>query len=206
MSIPVLVFGASGTGKSYAMRDLDTERTAYINVLGKPLPFQSDMQTAASRDLLTVGKWLDASSAPIAVVDDFGYCITDIYMRYSYGEERMKDQYEVYKIIGARVYNFMNNLNTDGRDDRIVYIVMHDDIDSSGHMVPATVGKMLNEKINLLGMFSLVLTSGTDGERYWFNTHRAPAKTPPGMFDEDEIENDMEKVDRSIRYYYDIDG
>lgn len=205
MSIPVLIFGQSGSGKSYAMRNLDEKKTAYINVLGKPLPFQSDVQTAASRDILTIEKWLDASSAPVAVVDDFGYCITDIYMRYSYGEERIKDQYEVFKIIGARVYNFVNNVMMDGRKDRIVYIVMHDDIDPSGHMVPATVGKMLNEKINLLGMFTIVFTSGTDGERYWFNTNRAPAKTPPGLFDELEIENDIAKVDESIRNHYHIE-
>jgi hypothetical protein len=41
MSTAILVMGESGTGKSTSIRTLSSEKTFVINVLGKPLPFQS---------------------------------------------------------------------------------------------------------------------------------------------------------------------
>ena len=40
MGIPVLNMGASGSGKSTGMRNLDRKTTAVFNVAGKPLPFR----------------------------------------------------------------------------------------------------------------------------------------------------------------------
>ena len=33
----VLIYGYSGSGKSYSLRNIDVSKTAYINVEGKPL-------------------------------------------------------------------------------------------------------------------------------------------------------------------------
>ena len=43
-SIPVLLYGRSGTGKTSAFRNYKNEELAYINILDKPLPFKSDIK------------------------------------------------------------------------------------------------------------------------------------------------------------------
>ena len=209
MSIPVLILGASGTGKSTSLREFKRGEIAVINTLGKPLPIREQLEQAIPRRdnglfIEQIARALNSDTKHKAVmVDDFGYTITEIYMRYTHGAEKLKDQYEVYKIIGAKVWNLITDTTCDGNVDRIVYFVMHTDVDSGGNIVPATIGKMLNEKINLVGMFSLVLMANTDGERYMFITNGAPpAKTPIGMFDDTEIENDLKAVDARIREFY----
>ncbi len=203
MSIPILVFGASGTGKSYAMRNFQRGEVAVVNVLGKPFPFGEPLETAVTRDITQIERAIMSDTAhPTIVVDDFGYTITDIYMRGTRGAEKKSNPYEIYTDIAGLVYDFINRINADGRTDRIIFLIMHDDTDAAGNIIPATIGKLLNEKINLLGMFALVMTSQTDGEHYWLNVHRAPAKTPPGMFDEPEQPNDYAQIVEHIREFY----
>lgn len=202
MSIPVLIIGEPGSGKSSGIRNFRKGEVAVIQTIGKPLPFKSDISRANSRDFDTVASWVLSDNRYNAlVVDDFGYLITDIYMRLSHGPEKLRDQYEVYKIIGAKVYNFINDLMEDGRDDRIVYIIMHVERDGMGNIEPATVGKMLNEKVKLMGMFTIVLMAVATGDSYRFVTNGQPLKSPPGMFQQ-EIDNDLRVVDSAIRDYW----
>ena len=200
MGIPVLILGESGTGKSYGLRNI-AEHAAIINVLNKPLPFRSaGVKTAHSRDIAQVERWVRKAKADSIVVDDFGYLITDLYMRYSYGEEKARDQFEVYKMIGHTVYNLITAVQ-DMPADKIVYFTMHTDT-SSGGIEPLTIGKLLNEKVKLVGMFTITLLSICSGKEYQYITNgMPPAKTPPGMFDE-RIPNDLMAVDTAIRDYY----
>ena len=206
MAIPVLLMGQSGTGKSYSLRNLPREHTALFNVIGKPLPFREKLDAAVMRDIPTIQENVLGTKRPIVVLDDFGYTITDLYMRYSHGPEKLRDQYEIYKIIGAQVYNLVNAIqfaNDEKNAEKIVYFTMHTDTDAQGHTVPATVGKMLNEKINLVGMVSICLTSFFDGDKYGFNVNAAPpVKSPPEMFEKPTIGNDLAEVDAAIRDYY----
>ena len=200
MGIPVLILGESGTGKSYGLRNI-AEHAAIINVLNKPLPFRAaGIKVASSRDIERVRKWVLGAKANSIVVDDFGYLITDMYMRYSYGDEKYRDQFEVYKKIAHDVYALVTAIQ-DMPADKIVYLTMHTD-NSSGGIEPLTIGKMLNEKIKLVGMFTITLLSMCQGKEYQYITNgMPPAKTPPGMFDE-RIPNDLMAVDTAIRDYY----
>lgn len=202
MSVPVLILGEPGSGKSSSMRNFKSDELGVIQTIAKPLPFRNSLEVARSRSFERVRTWLLATKKYRAmVVDDFGYLITDTYMRYSYGPEKLRDQYEVYKIIGAEVYNLINALNEDGREDRIVYLTMHVERDSFGHIEPATVGKMLNEKVKLVGMFTIVLMTTSEGGEYRFVTNGQPLKSPQGMFPQ-EMPNDLKAVDTAIRGYW----
>lgn len=202
MSIPVLILGEPGSGKSSSLREFEPDEIGVIQTIAKPLPFRNSLSVARSRDFGTVKNWLTHTNKYRAmVVDDFGYLITDTYMRYSHGPEKLRDQYEVYKIIGAEVYNLVNALNEDGQDDRIVYLMMHVERDSFGNIEPATVGKMLNEKVKLVGMFTIVLMSTSDGGDYRFVTNGQPLKSPQGMFPE-EMPNNLKLADSKIREYW----
>lgn len=208
MAIPVLIMGESGTGKSTALQHIPKDDLALINVQGKPLPFRGQFDSVVTADFKAIEKMTLETKRPIVCVDDFGYTITDLYMRYSYGPEKLRDQYEVYKLIGSSAYNLINAIqrNNEGSNaEKIVFLTMHTDTDAQGHIVPATVGKMLNEKINLVGMFSVVLLSMTDGEHYEFVTNgMPPAKSPIGMFDSERIPNDLLAVDEAIRSYWNM--
>ena len=102
MSIPVLILGASGTGKSTSLREFKRGEIAVINTLGKPLPIREQLEQAIPRRdnglfIEQIARALNSDTKHKAVmVDDFGYTITEIYMRYTHGAEKLKDQYEVY--------------------------------------------------------------------------------------------------------------
>ena len=71
MGIPVLILGESGTGKSYALRNI-AEHAAIINVLNKPLPFRSaGVKTASSRDIAKVRKWFNATFPNYSKLPEF---------------------------------------------------------------------------------------------------------------------------------------
>lgn len=204
MSIPVLILGEPGSGKSSSMRNFERGEIGVLQTIAKPLPFRNNLEVAASRDFGRIKSWLRNDKDHNAMmVDDFGYLITDLFMRYSHGPEKLRDQYEVYKIIGAEAYNFITEMMEDGRRDRIVYISMHIEKNQMGEIEPATVGKMLNEKVKLLGMVTIALLAVSDGDKHKFITNGQPFKSPPDMFPL-EIDNDLKMVDTAIREYWNL--
>ena len=93
-------------------------------------------------------------------------------------------------------------------EDKIVYFMMHEDKNDFGDVKPKTIGKMLDEKVCLEGLFTIVLRCITDGDRHLFitqSTDGAVSKSPMGMFSELEIDNDLYMVDQAIREYYGFD-
>ena len=91
-------------------------------------------------------------------------------------------------------------------DDVIVYFLHHTETDANGKLKAKTVGKMLDEKLTVEGLFSIVLLCQTDGTRHYFVTQSdgyTTAKSPMDMFDL-EIDNDLKFVDTKIREYFEI--
>ncbi len=68
-------------------------------------------------------------------------------------------------------------------------------------------GKLIDEKVCLEGLFSIVLRAKKVDKNYYFFTQATDgdvAKSPIGMFDELYIENDLKVVDDKIREFYGI--
>lgn len=202
MAVPVLILGASGVGKTYSFRNLPNNSYGLVEVEKTMLSYPGGKKFARTKNfdqLSTIVKQY-ADHYPIVIVDDFGYCITDIYMRGSWGDEKYRDQFEVYKEIAGRVYRFIEMLN-DLPDERLVYLTMHTDVDASGNIVPATVGKLLNEKVNLVGMFNVVILAEASGDEHSFAVaNKGPAKSC-GAFEDDEIPNDLLMLDTGLREF-----
>ena len=84
---------------------------------------------------------------------------------------------------------------------------MHSDTTDDGRIIPKTIGKMLNEKVCIEGMFTIVLRAVFDNGKYLFRTKTNGSdvtKTPLDMFEEEEIENDLKLVDSKIRDFYEM--
>jgi len=202
MAIPVLVLGPSGSGKTYSLRNLPNDSYGLIECEKTMLPFKGGKKFARTKDFAALSSIVSkyAEKYPIVVVDDFGYCITDIYMRGSWGDDKYRDQFEVYKEIAGRVYRFIEFVN-DLPGDVIVYLMMHTDVDAQNNIVPATVGKLLNEKVNLLGMVNVVVLAEASGGEYRFIVDGKPPAKSCGAFESAEQPNDLSVIDAGLREF-----
>ena len=205
MAIPVLIIGKSGGGKSTSLRNcVDNEEWNLINVLGKPLPFKGKIPQVATDDYTQVMKCLAGSAAHSIVIDDAGYLITNYFMKNHSSKGAGNAVFSMYNTLADNFWNlieFVKKLP----EDKIVYIIMHEDINDFGDIKPKTIGKMLDEKICLEGMFTIVLRCVQENGKHLFVTQAdggAVSKSPMGMFETLEIDNDLALVDKTIREYY----
>ena len=145
---------------------------------------------------------MEKAGIKTAVVDDFGYVMTNMFMR-GHGSG---DQFKLYNQIGDNIWTFINYIQSAAvAPDAIVYLVMHEDINEDGTNKLRTIGKLLDQKVCLEGMATVVLHAIVKGDRHVFETQsngNSLAKSPEGMFADLEIENDLKAVDDAIREYW----
>lgn len=201
MAIPVLILGESGTGKSASLRNLEPDDLKVINVANKPLPFKNKFESISTDDYRTIIKELKLNKKKVAVIDDAQYLMANEFMRRA--TERGFDKFT------EIAQNFWTLVNTvkDLPADQVVYFLAHIERDANGNEKIKTIGKLLDEKITVEGMFTIVLkTNVTDGV-YSFITQNSghdTVKSPIGMFPSIVIDNDLKYVDEKIRNYYEI--
>jgi len=86
---------------------------------------------------------------------------------------------------------------------------MHEDLAEDGSSKLRTIGKLLDQKVCLEGMCTVVLHSVIKGDRHVFLTNGDGfdiAKSPEEMFADREIDNDLKAVDTAIRAYWSLGG
>ena len=86
--------------------------------------------------------------------------------------------------------------------------MMHEISNDLGEVKVRTIGKLLDEKVCVEGLFTVCLHCLTDGERHWFSTQGGAndiAKSPEDMFPK-EIDNDLKFVDQTIRTFWNLGG
>ena len=90
-----------------------------------------------------------------------------------------------------------------------VYFMSHVETDMAGKTKIKTIGKMLDEKITIEGMFTIVLGAQVSDSKYTFATQNNGSntvKSPMGMFEEMNIDNDLHMIDNTIIEYYNLEG
>lgn len=110
----------------------------------------------------------------------------------------------------ARSAPIKKKLTASGKLDRdvIVYFLQHTETTEQGKTKAKTVGKMIDSKLTLEGLFSIVLMCEASKDGYSFVTQSdgyTTCKSPMGMFEE-RIDNDLAMVDATIRDYWALDG
>ena len=206
MAVPVLIIGRSGSGKSASMRNCVGKDFALVNVLKKPLPFKGEIPAIQTDDYSMIMKSINSCKQKSIVIDDAGYLITNQFMRGHSNAGKGNGVFSLYNDLGDRFWNLIQYI-INLPDDKIVYVVMHEDKDDSGDVKPKTIGKLLDEKVCVEGMFTIVLRCVLDGDYHRFITQSANgavSKSPMGMFTDLEIDNDLLAVDNAIREYYGI--
>lgn len=222
MAQSILVIAESGTGKSTSIESLDPKETFIINVANKPLPFKGwkKKYTMWSKENPTGNMYDKSGVANIEacikyvndkrpeiknlVIDDFQYMSS-----FEFFERVDEKGYEKFTQIGAGLARIAR-MPKDMREDLMVFFLTHAeeaaDLEGKKRYKAKTIGKMVDEKLTLEGLFSIVLfgkaKKNKDGEiRYVFETQNNgenTCKSPKGMFPTFEVENNLQYVRESI--------
>jgi hypothetical protein len=207
MAIPVLIIGKSGSGKSASLRNFKPGEVGIINVMGKPLPFKTSLKTENTTNYSRVLFALKGAKVPALVIDDAGYLITHEFMSRHANTGKGNAVFELYNDLADQFYSLIRLISEEMPPEKIVYLLMHEEKSDSGDIKPKTIGKLLDEKVCLEGLFTIVLRAVGDQAKHVFMTQSSGfdiAKSPMGMFDTIEIDNDLKAVDTAIREYYGI--
>ncbi|MBS7398239.1 MAG: AAA family ATPase [Ruminiclostridium sp.] len=200
MGLAVLVLGFSGSGKSASMRDFGADELALVNVNGKPLPFRTKFRSVLRSDnYAEIADFIKKQTAKAIAVDDAQYLMANEFMRRS-----KENGYQKFTDMAKNFWELVR-LAEALPDDVIVYFLSHIETGDDGRQKAKTIGKLLDEKICIEGMFTTVLkTVAVDG-KYLFATQTDgtdTCKSPIGLFDSMYIDNNLKLVDESLRQYY----
>lgn len=201
MGLPVLVLGESGTGKSTSLRNFKPEDLKVINVANKPLPFKNKFESVSTDNYSKIIAELKLNKKKVVVIDDAQYLMANEFMRRA--TERGFDKFTE---IAQNFWTLVNSVK-DLPNDVVVYFMAHIERDANGNEKIKTIGKLLDEKITVEGMFTIVLkTNVTDGVYSFLtqNNGHDTVKSPLGMFPTYAIDNDLKYVDEKIRNYYEL--
>ncbi len=166
MGIPVLILGESGSGKSASLRNFKESEVGIINVGKKPLPFKTKLKPFKTKSV---------------VIDDAQYLMANEFMR-----QAKTTGFQKFTDIALNFWTLVQIVVDELPEDKIVYFLGHIERDGNGNEKFKTVGKMLDEKITIEGLFTIVL------------------KTYVKDVEEQIIDNDLKMVDDTIRDYYEL--
>jgi len=209
MSIAAMILGQSGTGKTTSLRNMNPADTLLIQVISKPLPFRSkDWRGVKDGGNIIVSNHADAicqamrkTSRPIIVIDDLQYLLATEFM-----ERAHEKGYDKFTEMARHYYDVLTTAMTLPPAKR-VYLLSHTDTSDSGQVKAKTIGKLLDEKITVEGLVTIVLRTHVINGQYVFSTRNNGAdtvKTPLGLFEEDHIPNDLLEIDTAIKSYYEL--
>lgn len=201
MGVPVLVLGASGSGKSTSMRNFDESEIGIFNVAGKPLPFRKKLPKMDNATYEKIYKVLKEPKMKKYVIDDSQYL-----MAFESFDHAKETGYGKFTNMALNFRNLIDFIIRGTPADCIVYMLHHTELSEDGKLKAKTLGKMLDNQLTVEGLFSIVLLCQVDGSEHYFITNSDgsnPAKSPMDMF-EMKIDNDLKFVDTTIREYYEI--
>lgn len=209
MATSILILGKSGSGKSTSFRNL--AKAFIINVAGKTLPFKEVDKESVLYNCDDYSK-IKAAMVKAAekgfktmILDDAGYLITNSFMKNHSTSGKGNQVFELYNNLADDFWGLLYFIQKEIPEDVIVYVVMHEDKNEFGEIKPKTIGKLLDDKVCIEGMFTIVLHSMKRDGKYVFATNSDGldcAKSPLGMFEDMYIDNDLARVNERIKEYY----
>ena len=216
MSIASLIIGESGTGKSASLRNLNPADVLLIQAVNKPLPFKATGWKHLARgeagsifvtdDSEQIVKAMKRSTKDVIVIDDFQYVMANEFMRRVTDVEVGNAAFAKYNEIARHAWDILTEASALPAHKR-VYLLSHTNTDDFGKTKIKTIGKLLDEKIVLEGLVSIVLRTAVINDQYLFSTKNNGAdtvKSPIGLFEDQHIPNDLAAVDAAICDFYSL--
>lgn len=218
----VFIVGKSGMGKSTSVRNLDADKTVIINSDQKDLPFPkfrskyneekgNYLQTSNVDEVISKLKEIQANKeVTTVIIDTWSRMMTDGVMSPSFVKNK---GFEKWGNFSFSHYKLINIINEKLRDDLVVYLFCHPETvyDESGfpRMEIAVQGKQIKkffpESFSSIVLYAEAVKTPGSPVQYVFRTVTGgddTCKTPMGMFEEDNIDNDLTIVNSAIQEYY----
>jgi len=203
----VFIYGKSGSGKSRSLLNFGEDEIFLVQTIDKELPFRKKFKyTLVTDNTDKIIQKLQNMPVNTAVIDDAGYLMTNAFMRGHSQPKSGDSSFAMYNYIADRMWYLINAIRA-LPPEKIVYLVFHEDGDDYGGFRLRTIGKLLDQKVCLEGMVTIVLRCITKDKEHVFLTRTDGSditKSPEEMFEADEIPNDLKAVDDAIRKYYEI--
>lgn len=215
----IAIVGESGTGKSTSLRNLNPEETFIISTTGKPLPFRAWKKKYipikiegknVSGNYYVSSKWdqilkilqiIDKMMPNIkqVVIDDFQYVLS-----YEFVDRATEVGYTKFSELAQHAMEILRYSEKMREDCKMIFLTHSENVGDNVNpkFVIKTVGKLLSEKVTLEGLFTYIfftkVSEGDSGRMEYKlitnNDGTCVAKTSFGMFEDLEIDNDLDKI------------
>lgn len=213
MAIVTYLLSNSGSGKTSSLRNFEPDDIMVIQPIKKELPFPSkgwkywnkneQKGSLFATDNYAVIQAMMKKSVDIGkktiVIDDTNYLMSNEFM------SRIDENgWDKYNDMSKKMNDLILFAKSELPDDVTVYLFSHTQNDD-GVDNPKTIGKLLDDKIYLPGLVTIIIQSVVNADGYWFLTKKKPnnvVKTPMGLVDEELIENDLKAFDEKVKAYY----
>ena len=222
----IAIVGESGTGKSTSLRNLNPEETFIISTTGKPLPFRAWKKKYipikiegknVSGNYYVSSKWdqilkilqIIVKMMPNikqVIIDDFQYVLS-----YEFVDRATEVGYTKFSELAQHAMEILRYSEKMREDCKMIFLTHSENVGDNVNpkFVIKTVGKLLSEKVTLEGLFTYIfftkVSEGDSGRMEYKlitnNDGTCVAKTSFGMFEDLEIDNDLEKIIEVIDDY-----
>lgn len=222
----IAIVGESGTGKSTSLRNLNPEETFIISTTGKPLPFRAWKKKYipikiegknVSGNYYVSSKWdqilkilqiIDKMMPQIkqVIIDDFQYVLS-----YEFVDRATEVGYTKFSELAQHAMEILRYSEKMREDCKMIFLTHSENVGDyvNPKFVIKTVGKLLSEKVTLEGLFTYIfftkVSEGDSGRMEYKlitnNDGTCVAKTSFGMFEDLEIDNDLNEIIHVIDAY-----
>jgi ABC-type dipeptide/oligopeptide/nickel transport system ATPase component len=222
----IAIVGESGTGKSTSLRNLNPEETFIISTTGKPLPFRAWKKKYipikiegknVSGNYYVSSKWdqilkilqiIDKMMPNIkqVIIDDFQYVLS-----YEFVDRATEVGYTKFSELAQHAMEILRYSEKMREDCKMIFLTHSENVGDNVNpkFVIKTVGKLLSEKVTLEGLFTYIfftkVSEGDSGRMEYKlitnNDGTCVAKTSFGMFEDLEIDNDLNEIIHVIDTY-----
>lgn len=213
MAQNILIMGNSGAGKTTSLRNLNPAETLIINADKKSLPWRGwrkQYNTESKNyiicdDAHKIQNYLRIVSderphIKVVVIDTLNGVMLAQEMA-----ERKTNTFDQWRDLATSIYGIIDMIGT-LREDLTVICTAHTqtEMTDGGYMFThmKTSGRKL-EKIVVESKFTTVLIAKSNEGKHIFEVHakNSTAKTPMGLYEEDEVENDIAKIINDLKAY-----